>query len=72
MLKKAGVSNALAMAIIGHESEAVSRQYTHYSSDDLRAAMAKLPDVSASRVAKNRSSALVSDMNVRILSSRFR
>ena len=47
MLKAAGVSNAIAMQIIGHESEAVSRQYTHLSTDDLRPAMAKLPDVSA-------------------------
>lgn len=47
MLKNAGVSLPLAMAIIGHESEAVSRQYTHHSTDDLRRAMAKLPDVSA-------------------------
>jgi len=47
MLKAAGVSNALAMAIIGHESEAVSRQYTHLGNDMLRNAMAKLPDVSA-------------------------
>src|SRR5262249_53320731 len=43
MLKNAGVSNALAMAIIGHESEAVSRMYTHHSTDDLRRAMANLP-----------------------------
>ena len=52
MLKNAGVSNALAMAIIGHESEAVSRTYTHHSTDDLRRAMAKLPDVSATPKAK--------------------
>ena len=43
MLKNAGVSNALAMAIVGHESEAVSRTYTHHSTDDLRRAMNKLP-----------------------------
>jgi integrase len=52
MLKNAGVSNALAMAIIGHESEAVSRTYTHHSTDDLRRAMAKLPDVSTTTKAK--------------------
>lgn len=47
MLKAAGVSNSIAMQIIGHESEAVSRQYTHLGTDVLRNAMAKLPDVSA-------------------------
>jgi len=52
MLKNAGVSNAMAMAIIGHESEAVSQMYTHHSTDDLRRAMAKLPDVSATTKAK--------------------
>jgi integrase len=46
MLKNAGVSLPLVMAISGHESEAVSRQYTHHSTDDLRRAMERLPDVS--------------------------
>lgn len=44
-LKSAGVSNALAMEIVGHESAAVSRHYTHLATDDLRKAMEKLPDV---------------------------
>jgi FixJ family two-component response regulator len=43
-LKAAGVSNALAMEIIGHESAAISRGYTHVSADDLRREMAKLPE----------------------------
>jgi integrase len=47
MLKAAGVSDFMAMQIIGHESSAVSRQYSHLSVDDLRRAMTKLPDVSA-------------------------
>jgi integrase len=46
-LKAAGVSNALAMAIIGHESAAVSRSYTHMGTEDLRREMDKLPDVTA-------------------------
>lgn len=46
-LKAAGVSNALAMEIIGHESAAISRGYTHIATDDLRREMAKLPDVTA-------------------------
>jgi integrase len=44
-LKAAGVSNAMAMDIIGHDSEAISRAYTHFSSEDLRRSIDKLPDV---------------------------
>jgi integrase len=44
-LKASGVSDALAREIIGHETEAVSRQYTHLSTNDLRNAMRNLPDV---------------------------
>jgi integrase len=47
MLKAAGVSDFMAMQIVGHESSAISRQYSHLSVDDLRRAMTKLPDVSA-------------------------
>jgi len=45
MLKAAGVSDFMAREIVGHESAAVSRQYTHLSTDDKRAAMQRLPDV---------------------------
>src|SRR5437016_4868971 len=45
MLKASGVSDVLAREIVGHESSAVSRQYTHLSTDDLRTAMQRLPDV---------------------------
>jgi len=44
-LKSAGVSDALAREIIGHESAAVSRVYTHLSVDDARKAISRLPDV---------------------------
>ena len=44
-LKAAGVSDALAQAIAGHSSSAVSQIYTHLSAHDLRAAVNKLPDV---------------------------
>lgn len=44
-LKAAGASDALAREIVGHESEAVSRGYTHLATKDLRRAMVKLPDV---------------------------
>jgi integrase len=43
MLKAAGVSDFIAREIVGHESAAVSRQYTHLSTDDKRAAMQRLP-----------------------------
>jgi len=45
MLKASGLSDVFAREIVGHESAAVSRQYTHLSTDDLRAAMQRLPDV---------------------------
>lgn len=44
-LKSAGASNALAQMIIGHDSEVVSRGYTHLSADDTIAAIAKLPNI---------------------------
>jgi integrase len=44
MLKAAGVSDFVAREIVGHESAAISRQYTHLSTDDLRTAMQRLPD----------------------------
>jgi integrase len=45
MLKAAGLSDFIAREIVGHESAAVSRQYSHLSTDDLRRAMQRLPDV---------------------------
>ena len=45
MLKAAGVSDFMAREIVGHETAAVSRQYTHLTTDDKRAAMQRLPDV---------------------------
>jgi hypothetical protein len=45
MLKAAGLSDFFAREIVGHESAAVSRHYTHLSTDDLRNAMGRLPDV---------------------------
>jgi integrase len=47
MLKAAGVSDFIASEIVGHESAAVSRQYTHLSTDDKRTAMQRLPDVTS-------------------------
>jgi integrase len=45
LLKNAGVSDAVAMEIIGHDSKAISRVYTHISQDALRKAMKSMPDI---------------------------
>jgi integrase len=44
-LKNAGVNNAVAMELIGHDSEAISRAYTHIEEAALRKAVKKLPDL---------------------------
>jgi integrase len=49
MLKAAGVSDFMARELVGHESAAISRQYSHLSTDDLRGAMQRLPDVTTNR-----------------------
>jgi integrase len=48
LLKASGVSDAMARELVGHESAAVSRQYTHLTTHDMRAAMERLPDVTNS------------------------
>ena len=45
MLKNAGVSDAVARDIIGHDSEAISRQYTHIDLAAKRKAIESLPDI---------------------------
>jgi hypothetical protein len=40
-----GANEATAMALAGHETKAVSRNYTHMDEDVLRAAVDRLPDV---------------------------
>jgi integrase len=45
LLKNAGVSEAVAMDIIGHDSKAVSQNYTHIPEDTKRAALEKLPSI---------------------------
>ena len=47
LLKNAGVSDVVARDIIGHESEAVSRQYTHIETDTRRKALDKIPDITS-------------------------
>jgi integrase len=45
LLKNAGVSDVVARDIIGHESEAVSRNYTHIDMETKRKAIDAMPDV---------------------------
>jgi integrase len=47
LLKNAGVSDVIARDIVGHESAAVSRNYTHIDAETKRTALDKLPDVTA-------------------------
>jgi integrase len=45
LLKNAGVSAAIVQDIIGHESAAISANYTHIEDAAKRAALQKLPDI---------------------------
>ncbi len=45
LLKNAGVSDAVAQEFIGHDSAAVSRQYTHIETASLRKAADVMPDI---------------------------
>lgn len=45
LLKNAGVSDVIARDIIGHDSAAVSANYTHIDKETKKAALSKLPDV---------------------------
>ena len=45
LLKSAGVSDAVAREIVGHETAAVSRIYSHIDAPTLRAAIDRLPDI---------------------------
>jgi integrase len=45
LLKNAGVSDVIARDIIGHDSAAVSANYTHIDQETKRVALDKLPDV---------------------------
>lgn len=47
LLKNAGVSEAVAMDIIGHDSKAMSRHYTHIDEKAKRRALGKLPNVTS-------------------------
>jgi integrase len=45
LLKNAGVPESVAMDIIGHDSEAISRHYTHVETSAKRSALQKLPNL---------------------------
>jgi len=49
LLKNAGASDVIAREIIGHDSKAVSRVYTHLDKSALADAMQKLPDITAKK-----------------------
>jgi integrase len=46
-LKAAGASNAMTQMVIGHDSEVVSRGYTHLGAEDTAPVIARLPDVTS-------------------------
>ncbi len=45
LLKNAGISDVVAREIIGHDTEAVSRAYTHIDYSTLKTAIGQLPDI---------------------------
>lgn len=45
LLKTAGVSQAVVMDLIGHDSPEISRHYTHVDADAKRSALEKIPDI---------------------------
>jgi integrase len=45
LLKEAGVSQSAAMAIVGHDSPAISANYTHVGAAEMAKALATLPDL---------------------------
>jgi integrase len=49
LLKNAGVSEAVAMDIIGHDSKEISLNYTHIEDEPKREALARIPDITANQ-----------------------
>jgi integrase len=45
LMKNAGIPAAIVQDIIGHDSEAISANYTHIDETSKRAALSKMPDV---------------------------
>lgn len=48
LLKNAGVSDVVAMEIIGHKTAAISRAYTHIETKTIKRAVDALPDITGS------------------------
>ena len=48
-LKSTGANEAVAMALAGHETKAISQNYTHLDTATLREAINKLPNVTAKK-----------------------
>ena len=48
LMKNAGISSAIVQDIVGHESEAISANYTHIEESAKRLALGSLPDISLS------------------------
>jgi hypothetical protein len=48
-LKRAGASDVVAREIIGHETAAVSRVYSHIDAATLRTAIDKMPDLTTNQ-----------------------
>ena len=45
LLKDAGVPDAVVMALVGHDSVAMSARYTHVGTDAMRKATETLPEI---------------------------
>jgi integrase len=45
LLKDAGIPDAVVMALVGHESAAISQRYTHVGLEALQRAAESLPEV---------------------------
>jgi integrase len=52
LLKNAGISAAIVQDIVGHESEAISANYTHIDEATKRLALDSLPDISAQKTSR--------------------
>lgn len=49
LMKNAGISAPIVQDIVGHESEAISANYTHIDEQTKRLALDSLPDISAQK-----------------------
>jgi integrase len=45
LLKDAGIPDSVVMALVGHDTVAMSQRYTHVGKEALTNAAAKLPDL---------------------------